>query len=155
MQERIKNQTYIEKLESYFHPAFITMKSNQESKRYSVVGYVKMLEEMCKDRKIKIEREPFPITNNFIYIEDQQGVERCWRIYEETNHETYRIYYYNLITEICIYKTYRDLNNRLYYSQPIRIPEGVGRFSLTFIQEMFEEAIVHIINNAKEGDKKQ
>jgi hypothetical protein len=136
--------TYIEKLESNFHPRFITMKVNQESKRWNIISYVRMLEEMCKDRGIEIEREPFHITNNFVYIQDQNGEKKCWCIYDETNHGTYKVAYYDLITEIYKSKIYRDSDERLCYSECVCVPENVNQFSLSYIVDMFIDSITDV-----------
>jgi hypothetical protein len=144
------SQTYVEKLESHFHSNFIKMQVNQDQKRWNIVSYVRMLEQMCKDRGIEIEREFFPITNNFIYIKDQFGNEHCWRIYEETNYGTYKVSYYNVITEIYINKTYRDLDNRLCYLESVYVPEDINIFSLSYIEELFERIAEEIKNKEKD-----
>jgi hypothetical protein len=144
------NTTYIEKLESHFHPAFVSTPTNQDLKKYETVSYVRMLEEMCRDRRIEIKREFFPITNNFIYIKDQFGNEHCWRIYEETNYGTYKVSYYNVITEIYINKTYRDLDNRLCYLESVYVPEDINIFSLSYIEELFERIAEEIKNKEKD-----
>ena len=137
-------QTYIEKLESYFNQDFLAMSVNTELKRWSVVSYVRMLEEMCRNMNIEVKREYFPIPSYSVYINDQFGTEKCWRIYEETSLGTYKINHYELITEIYIDKIYRDLDNRLCYPESIYVPEDIGRFSLSFLQEMHEKNEVDV-----------
>jgi hypothetical protein len=95
-----------------------------------------MLEEMCRDRNIEINPEPFPIKNNFIYIKDQEGQERCWTIEEETKYGTYKIFCYDIISKISIKKIYIK-NGKRYYLDTIYVPEGTNKMSLSFLEENF------------------
>jgi excinuclease UvrABC helicase subunit UvrB len=130
------SQTYVEKLESHFHSNFIKMQVNQDQKRWNIVSYVRMLEQMCKDRKIDVQREHFPVTNNFIYIQDQTSTEKCWTIEEETDN-VYKIFHYDLVSMIAKSKVYRDIDGRLKYVDSLHVPEDVNRFSLDFYRELF------------------
>lgn len=131
-------QNYVEKLESHFHVKFIQLPSNVKLKKYNIVAYVKMLERMCKQRNIFMQKEPYHVSNNYIYIKNQNGDEIAWQIYDDTE-KTYKVHYYNLITEIYRDKTYLSEDNKLHYSQPIRVPQSLNRDSLTFIKENKEK----------------
>jgi hypothetical protein len=135
---QVQPQTYVEKLESHFHKNFIKMNVNTESKKYNLVGYVKMLEQMCRDRGIEIIRGYFPITNNFIYIQDQNGTEKNWTIEEETDYGTYKIFHYDMVSMIDKKKVYKDVDGKLRYEVSLYVSEDMNRFSLDFIVEMFE-----------------
>ena len=103
--------SYVEKLESHFNPAFLSMSVNTDSKKWNIVSYVKMLEQMCCVRGIEIKREPFPISSLSIYIKDQTGIEKCWTIEDEIDYgacKIYKIYYYDMVSMIAKNKTYRD-----------------------------------------------
>lgn len=138
-----QTQTYVEKLESHFHPAFLAMSVNTDSKKWHLVSYVKMLEQMCKDKEIEVKREPFPITNHFIYIKDQKGTEKCWTIEEETD-TVYKIFHYDMITMIAKNRVHRDVDGKTRYDDYLYVPENVNRFSLDFITENFFNNLMEV-----------
>jgi hypothetical protein len=128
--------TYIEKLESHFNRNFLAMEVNYESKKYNIISYVKMLEEMCRARGIEIKREPFPISTFSIFIEDQTGAEKRWIIEEETE-TVYKIYHYDMVSMVAKYKTYRNSDGKLRYNGRLYVPEKLNRFTLDFVTELF------------------
>jgi hypothetical protein len=146
--------TYIDKLENYFHPKFLAMEINQESKKYNIVSYVKMLEEMCRARGIEIKREPFPVLTLSIYIENQTGIEKCWVIEDETE-TIYKIYYYDMVSMVAKHKTYRDLDGKLKYNGRLYVPEDVKRSSLNFLEENFIRVLSEIKRNMRNKKNKE
>jgi hypothetical protein len=130
-------QTYIEKLEANFHPLFLAMQINQEFKRWNLISYIKMLEKMCEDRSLQIPSESFPITNNFLYANDQFSSEKCWIIEDETD-TYYKIFHYDVVTAIAKNKVYMGEDGKLRYDGCLYVDENINRFSLSFIEEMLD-----------------
>lgn len=128
--------SYVEKLESNFNQDFLEMQVNQESKKYNQVSYVKMLEQMCRDRKIEVQREPFPTSDFVIFAKDQTDTEKRWVVEEETD-IAYKIYHYDMVTMISKDKVYIDVDGKLRYEGSLYVPEDVNRFSLDFYSDMF------------------
>jgi hypothetical protein len=128
--------TYIEKLESHFHPLFLSMSVNTDSKKWNIINYVKMLEQMCRERNIEIKREPFPIPSLSIYIEDQTGKEKRWTIEDETD-AVYKIFHYDMVSMVAKNKTFRDTDGKLKYEDSLYVPKGLNRFTLDFVVELF------------------
>jgi hypothetical protein len=107
-----------------------------------------MLEQMCCVRGIEIKREPFPISSLSIYIKDQTGIEKCWTIEDEIDYgvcKIYKIYYYDMVSMVAKYKTYRDSDGKLRYNGRLYVPEDVKRSSLNFLEENF----IRILNEIK------
>jgi hypothetical protein len=127
--------TYAQKLESHFHPAFLAMEVNQKSKKYEPLRYIEMLEQMCKERGIEVKREPFNLRNNFIYIQDQYGNIKEWTVEEETK-TTYKIFHLDLITQISKSKVFESDAGHLLYEDSIRVPEDCNRMCLEFYKEL-------------------
>jgi len=133
--QSVQFNTYAQKLESHFHPAFLAMGVNQDSKKYEPLQYIKMLEQMCKERGIEVVREPFNLRNNFIHIQDQYGNIKEWAVEEETEN-TYKIFHYDLITEISKLKVFLSDSRQLFYKDSIRVPEDCNRMCLDFYKEL-------------------
>ena len=136
---------YIEELESYFHPNWLGMESNQDMKKWQTIAYVKMLELMCKDRKVFIEKRPFEYREPAILVLNGKGAYDKWIIDEELD-TTYRIRFLEAITHVrkdmvqnrdgkyyfenCWSTRKKDGTIKLNY---IEVPEEVSRNTLTYL----------------------